>query len=530
MNSRCLLWPLLALSLLPPVVAGCATDQAADEAAESDEEDLTSLTARGRALKFTGAVYVTQGASDSTILETIRDQTQTAFGPLRNAEVGVNSRELKDLNPATFTKADVQVVDEAGAITTMTRVTYTYTDTAVVPVSMAKKSSLALGVLGKNYQAQSKRILQECTENSQHDRDFEGSIWYVFNPLLSSCKAAMTAEQKAIDEKRAKLPDPKAQLPKAEIDRLYIPLTVSLSGNKTNSGTSYPEYDRLYAGGVKKDTLVIGMVNGLLADWSAGEMHDTIDDDGYTQWFDGLDVIFSSRPGFELTSVEPAEDLSTLTVDGKAYTGLSFKQFMQWERSGSGFPAGTTSTQRRALRVAAGKKLANHWLTFTLPVKASIGGAPERDVKIELVSYFGAGSDSGPHKRAIKNSDVYIYNGHSYIGYGPLDPSRFSPDDFPASYQIMFIDGCVSFNYYEKDYIPLKQGGTQNLDLITNGLEAPSWRSAEALGRFVARLIDGKQASYKELLKAAEWTDALRVVDGELDNKYKPSKTPITLR
>ena len=54
----------------------------------------------------------------------------------------------------------------------------------------------------------------------------------------------------------------------------------------------------------------------------------------------------------------------------------------------------------------------------------------------------------------------------------------------------------------------------------------------------VAYFIDGKQNSYKDILKAAQFTyfgydwgmDALRVVDGELDNKYKPSRTPITVR
>ncbi|MBI2391224.1 MAG: hypothetical protein HYV09_16665 [Deltaproteobacteria bacterium] len=57
------------------------------------------------------------------------------------------------------------------------------------------------------------------------------------------------------------------------------------------------------------------------------------------------------------------------------------------------------------------------------------------------------------------------------------------------------------------------------------------------MGRFVGALIDGKQRSYSELLKAAEFTglgyswgkDALRVVDGELDNLYSPAKKPITL-
>lgn len=54
----------------------------------------------------------------------------------------------------------------------------------------------------------------------------------------------------------------------------------------------------------------------------------------------------------------------------------------------------------------------------------------------------------------------------------------------------------------------------------------------------VATLIDGKQQSWSSLLKAAEFApgayawgnDALRVVDGELDNVYAPSAKPIVVR
>ena len=102
----------------------------------------------------------------------------------------------------------------------------------------------------------------------------------------------------------------------------------------------------------------------------------------------------------------------------------------------------------------------------------------------------------------------------------------------------MIVNGCVSYNYYEKDYIPLKPGGTKNLDIVTNGLESWVNESGPAMGRFVGAFIDGKQNSYKDILKAAQFTyfgydwgmDALRVVDGEVDNKYTPTRTPITVQ
>ena len=94
----------------------------------------------------------------------------------------------------------------------------------------------------------------------------------------------------------------------------------------------------------------------------------------------------------------------------------------------------------------------------------------------------------------------------------------------------------MSYNYYEKDYFPLKKGATANLELITNGMETWTTGSGAALGKFVGTLVDGKQHTYSELLTSAEVTngydwggDALRMVDGELDNAYTSSKTPIVV-
>jgi hypothetical protein len=198
------------------------------------------------------------------------------------------------------------------------------------------------------------------------------------------------------------------------------------------------------------------------------------------------------------------------------------------------FPA--TATDHQALRNAAANKLLKHWVTFDAPVTVKIGSNQPKDMTIELQTYFGAEEDPTPHKRAIRTSDIFVYNGHSYIGYGPLDPSNFTTSDFPASYQVIVVNGCISFNYYDH-YFNLKSGGTKNLETITNGLESWVDGSGPAMGRLAGSLIDGKQNSYAAVLKAAQFdysaygwgNDALRVVDGETDNKYKPATTPITV-
>ncbi len=528
---------LFALAALGACTVQSKEQEAADQEKAIDDE-LTSNTALARDLKFQGVVYVDAGASDYSILAAVKHQTQSAFGALRTANVGVNSRELKDVDPKTFVKTKVTVVDAAkptSAGTQMLQVKYTYTDTALVPKTMSRRSTLNVGVLGKDYDSVTSRVLTECTENDKEAQEFEGSIWYVFNPSLSACKKAMSKEQQTIDADRAKLGATK--IPLSEVNRLYLPVTVSLTGNKTNKGTTYPEYDRLYTQGVQKGKLTIGMVSGLMADWAAGEHHDTIDDTGYDMWWEGLRAITSAR-AFKVVAVEGGADLTSFDLGGGVkVTGAKFADLMQWELDGKGFPSNVPAAKQHDLRVAVGNKIVKRWITLEAPITVSIGGGAPQTMVIQLNTYFGAETDSAPHKKAIKNSDVFIYNGHSYIGYGPLDPSHFSASDFPSSYQVMFINGCVSFNYYEKDYLPLKPGGTRNLELVTNGLESWVDGSGPAMGRFVAALIDGKQNSYSALLKAAEFTgygyswgqDALRTVDGELDNLYSPTKTPIVV-
>jgi hypothetical protein len=530
--------PLVTFLVAATALAACAapSDAADDGAAAGDEEDLTSLTARARKLQFAGYVYVADGARDADILRAVKQQTQSAFGALRTAKVGVNSRELGDVDPATFLKTPVTVVDKAngGATRKMTKVAYTYTDNALVPTTMATRSAISLALLGNNYASQTDKVLPQCTANDKEAKEFVGSIWYVFDPSVSTCKPAMIAEQQKIDADRKGLAA--GQVPASEVNRLYVPMQANLKATTTSGATKYPEYDRLYGGGVEPGKLVVGMVSGLMADWAAGEHHDTFEDEGYSMWFEGLREVFKARPGFKLTSVDPAANLLSFKVGTQNVTFASFDDVIAFELDNKN-PAGITFSNRDALRKVIADTVVRHWVTFEVPVQVTMGGQT-KPVTIKLQSYFGAETDSTPHKRGIATSDIFVYNGHSYIGYGPLDPSRFSASDFPPSYQVLNVNGCVSYNYYEKDYIPLKQGGTKNLDLVSNGLESWVNESGPAMGRFVGAFIDGKQNSYKTILKATQFTffgydwgmDALRVVDGELDNKYSPSKLKITVK
>jgi hypothetical protein len=519
----------VSLGFCLAALASCAIAcSSSSDGTTGDEDDLTSITARARKLSFEGVVYVAPDASDTKILETIRHQTQSAFGALLNAKVAVRDRELHDVDPKTFVKKRVSVIDAGGAGgKTMLEVRYVYDDDAVVPIEMARHTAMSLGLLASGGDGHEQEILVACTVNDKEAKDdiAQGFVWYDWNPGRSTCRKAMTAEQKVIDAAEASLTDKRNMVSKARAERVYLPTTMSFARADNATAATYPEYDKLFTGGVEKDTLVVTLLDGRLSH----EHTSAVKDDGYPEWMTALDVVFKANPDFVFSKIEPAENLETVQVNGHKYSGLKFTDFIQWELYGNGWPAGMPAADRDDIAALIAQKLDGHWVTFEKKVKVSIDDKPAKDFTIKLKTLFGCDEDPTPHQQAVKTSDVVIYNGHSYIGYGPLDPDNFKAESFPASYQMLFFDSCVSYNYYEKDFFVLKPGGSKNLDLITNGIEAPEYLSGDQDGHFIARLIDGSMPSYQNLLEAAKKTDSLRVVDGEVDNKFRPDRTKIRI-
>ncbi len=527
---------VLDLKLIPLLCAALLAPACAVETGE-DESDLTSLTARERTLGFEGYVYLHPDASDDEVLEAVQRETRSAFGALLEANVSVATRELANVDPSTFGRETLDVVGPNGAGESTLRVRYRYTDRALVPVTMARRSSLGLGLLHGEYQDQSKRILEECTGNTADDREMESDIWYVFNPSLSSCKQAMNAEQAKIDEARRALDAQPGQVVAEELERLYIPMTVSLAPTATSGKKRYPEYDRLFRGGVAKNTVVVTLLNGMIDHPKPGQPHYAYADSGYYETMGLMAELLEARPNLKVVKSEPAADLFSFTIAGKKVTAASFQTFVDWEYFDWGWPAGLTAANKVELRKQVGDRISHKWITFEEQVKVKIGSSAPTPVTYRVELYFGVEDDEAPYRRALKTSDVFIYNGHSYIGEGPLDPSNFDKGDLPQSYQLFFIDSCLSFNYYNVDFFGFKTRGTADLDIISNGVESFSDGSGAAQGKFVAALLGGKQPSYLDLLKAAQTTgtdydwgkDAMRVVDGELDNAYKPSATLIVV-
>jgi hypothetical protein len=508
------------------LLAGCSSG--GDDAAAGDEDDLTSLTARQRTLAFDGVVYVDPGSSDADILAATRKQTQTAFGALLASKVSVRTREVQNVDPASIKKRDVLVVDtdvagDAGK--PMLEVKYSYRDEAVIPVELARHTSLSLALLAQGADFEWKTIVPDCTKNDKEARDDAagGLLWYDFDPTKGTCRKVIDREQRTIDADTAKLTNKTKMVSKSRASRLFLPTAMRLARATTAANATYPEYDKLFGGGTDPNALTVALVAGRLAH----EHVEAVKDDGYYEWLDTLGVIFAKHPDFALTKIEPAETLTSAMVAGHKVDGLTFAQFIQWTVYGTGYPEGMSAADKKELTQKIANKLDNHWVTFEKKVKVAIGDGPPKDFTLRIETLFGADEDPTPHRRAVKRGDVVVYNGHSYIGYGPLDPDNFRASSFPSSYQLFFFDSCVSYNYYEKDFFTLKPGGSKVLDIITNGLEAPEYQSGEMQGNLIAKLLDGSMPSYQSLLESAKATDSLRVVDGEIDNTYHPSRVTV---
>ncbi|MFO0758644.1 MAG: hypothetical protein U0359_19275 [Byssovorax sp.] len=474
---------LRTASLLLPIafaaLSGCSGGEVPQTA---DEEDLTSVTARSRSLQFDAYVYVSATATDSEILAAVQKQTKTMFGPLRTAEIGVNNRELKITDTSSFKKTKVTVVDTKSAnapTKSMQKVTYRYTDDALVPVSMSKRSAITLAVMSPSYTSQTDRILTECTENDDEAQEFSDSIWYVFDASLSQCQDAIAAEQKAIDAENQKLTDVTKQVSLAEVNRLYVPTTVSLGPNKTNKKKSYPEYDRLYAGGVEPGKVVIGLVNGFLDhEHPNGE----IEDSAYPEWLDELRETMKSGPKYKVTKVEPAADLSTFTANGKTVNNVTIYDILAWGLDGK-LPSGFT---RPIVRAQEGRGRQDHppLGDAEAPIKVKVGSSGRtKDAMPTSQTYFGAEGDSTPHKRGIDERCLRVQR----LLVHRLWPARSEPllgERFPSRRATRSSSSTGASRTTTTRRTTSKSGGTANLELITNGPRRLRGTSATRSGGF----------------------------------------------
>jgi hypothetical protein len=449
---------------------------------------------------------------------------------------GIGNWSLQRL--LTYAKAN-NYVDGGGSsgvtvVKTVKKVSYTYKARALVVKSQASKSSFSLALLMGNYQSFVNEIIHDCVEDYAHDSEFSSSFWYVFAPAESKCKQRIANEVSAIQSERQGL-GPK-QIGEKEHARRFLPVTAQLESVAAPK-TTWPEYDQLYglADAAKKRIKVYQIVG--VASHAGDPAAERFENDlGFKEFFKTVKVLDDKYTTLRVADSSPCKP-GAFSYNGKTY-GASLKQLYQWVVSRSGFPSEISYADRGKFLRALHDHVNLKWIKLEADLQVHAGHV-HKQMTLEINLIFGTASGysvRGYFRTAFKNGDVVLYDGHSYIGSGPLDPNNYSASDFANRYQIFFFNSCVSYNYYGVDYFDLKSGASQQLDLVNNGIEVYIRDGGKSMGQFIVALFDGKQHSWLTVLEKTQvsiWYgvhDPNRAVDGEQDNTYSPSTTPIAVK
>jgi hypothetical protein len=506
-----------------------------DEPTEVDPDEITGAHAVARTITLNGYVLVAPTASAATILSTVQQQTRTFFGPLRNSLIGLDDREVRNVDPSTFVREPVTVVDTASPSTAprpMLRVRYTYTGRAVVDNTLSSRRTMSTVALVGNWSSGGADLLAACVPD-EHDREFGTSnLWYTFDP--ATCRSMIDAEVRAIDAASRRLTNRATQVSTVEAARRFLPVTARLATIRAPQTLKFPEYDRLFgAGDATKTELNVYAYFGVI-----GETENDPTDDGYREMMFVLRNVLRAQTSARFEAPGGTGSLTELRVNGAAVPRASERQVIDWAL-GASAPSGVSATALRQSIVDAWKARS---INVAIPMTVRAGGS-SHPITVRLHAYYGdEGSAWSQQARARyldawRNADVFIYSGHSHLGSGPLDPTNFRTSDFPNRYQIMMVNSCVSYNYYNTGFQALHPGGTRNLDMVVNGLEALS-DDGHSVSTLITSLISGQQLNWAQVMSRMvanipsldlEDYDPLRVVDGETDNTYTPTRTPMTI-
>lgn len=516
-------------------VAGCGVE--ADDGLEHDPDEVTGANAVARTLTMNGYVLVSPTASASAILAEVRRQTRTMFGPLKEKNIGLDDRELSNVDPSTFVRESVTVVDTANPAAPrrqMLRVRYRYSSRAVVPRESQYLRSIGTVMLFGDYAPNFSTLVDRCSTD-HHAREYGAdTFWYMFNPTTSRCQSDINAEVRNISEAQRNLANRTTEVSAIEAARRFLPVTATLAAIRAPSTPRYPEYDQLFgARDPNKTELNVYAFLGVI-----GDVEDNPADDGYREMFYVLRNVTRAFPTARWEASSPAVDLTDIRVNGARVPGATHAAIVDWALGGRA-PAGVDGTALRRAILAVWKA---RQINLSIPFTVTSGGR-SHPLTVRVHTYYGdEGSAWSQQARqryvsAWRDADVFVYSGHSHLGSGPLDPSNYRMSDFPDRYQIMMINSCVSYNYYNRDFYPLHPGGSRKLEMVVNGIEAYS-DNGHAVSNLITGLLDGRQRNYLEILRGMvanipelglDDYDPYRVVDGEQDNTYSPRSTPITL-
>ena len=113
-------------------------------------------------------------------------------------------------------------------------------------------------------------------------------------------------------------------------------------------------------------------------------------------------------------------------------------------------------------------------------------------------------------QRAVSEHEVVVYLGHSVLGTG----SAFEQISYPPFYQVMFIGGCLGYEYYVLPVLKGK-GGWDKVDVVSSILENEYGELNDAAGTFLARLMSGFEQQ-----GAASWQDIMAAVNTRIGHAH----------
>jgi hypothetical protein len=504
----------------------------------STGDDLTSVGGNEYVIDFDAFVDVAPGASDDVVKGAIHRQLKSALGALREQGIGVADRDaVRNLANPTLVRTRLAVVRGDGSVShEVDRVRYHYHDQALCETGRCTSSTIDLTLLFGDYVARAGELIPMCSDDSSTDAD---SLWYHYQPGLAACRAAIAAERNAIDHDRALLADTQTQITASDADRRFLSTRAALVPFAAAPET-WPEHDQLwgFAGDPARAKIVVYSFFGVDSDMSKPN------DLGLVEYMRFERELRKRMPKLRVTETNPSAWLLDFYIDGQKLPNITWDDVERWIVDRSGFPAavGNDPNKRAELLRQVVNNFSERWIVWTAPYTVQRNGV-ERTMTIEIRTWHGW-EDGSPEIRqrarwryleAFWHADVFAYTGHSHFGHGPLEPWEYSGANFPNRYQTMLINSCLSFNYYDEDFLRMHPDGTAKLDVVVNGLPAYWQGMGQATAAYVAGMTSGS-LSWRQLLASMRvnlpWQtgyDPMRAVNGELDNQFKPQSGAITI-
>jgi hypothetical protein len=525
---------IASLGLIPLVLAGCL-DFAGSS---STDDDLTSVGGNEFVIDWDGFVDVAPGANDDVVKGEIHRQLKSALGALREQGIGVADRDaIRNLANPMLVRTRFSVVRTDGTVShDVDRVRYHYHDQALCEKGRCSGSTLELNLLFGNFVARAAELIPLCSDDQSTDGD---SLWYHYQPNIAACKAAILAERRAIDHDRQTLTSSEAQLTANDADRRFLTTRATLVP-VTAATDTWPEHDQLwgFAGDPARTKIVVYSFFGVDSDMSKPS------DLGLIEYMRFERELRKRLPKLRVAETNPNAFLLDFYIAGQKLPNITWDDVERWVVDGTGFPAavGSDATKRAELLRQVIANFSQRWIVWSAPITATKNGV-SRTMTVEVRTWYGV-EDGSPDIRqrarwryleAFWHGDAFAYTGHSHFGHGPLEPWEYSGANFPNRYQTMLVNSCLSFNYYDEDFLRMHPGGSTKLDVVVNGLPAYWHGMGQATAAYVAGVTSASQ-SWRQVLTSMRvnlpWQsayDPMRAVNGELDNQFKPQAGAITL-